>query len=144
MPVSPSRLTAVAASEIRPHGRSRMPIDTHRKVRFRASIGPFAKGRSGSPGKKVKLEVEQGDQRQAGRHGAVSEFGERLIEKEDLAPDVLALASETVDASGIRKVDLLVKDVNDLGEGAGRNQVNRARTQGSCRDQRVARMGGMA
>jgi hypothetical protein len=49
-------------------------------------------------GKKVKLEVEQGDQRQAGRHGAVSEFGERIIEKKDLAPDVLAARGDIAGA----------------------------------------------
>jgi hypothetical protein len=86
------------------------------------SVGLFAEGWSGHLGQKVKLEVEQGDQRQAGRHGAVSELGERIVEKKDLAPDVLALGREAVDASGVRKVDLHMKDVNDLGEGTGRNQ----------------------
>lgn len=83
----------------------------------------------------MKLEVEQGDQRQAGRHGAASEFGKRIIEKKDLAPDVLALGREAVDASGAQKVDLQMKDVNDLGEGTGRSQVDLAKTQRSrwCR-----------
>ncbi len=82
---------------------------------------------SGHLRKKVKLEVEQGDQRQVGRHGTVSELGERIVEKKDLAPDVLALGREAVDASGVRKVGLHMKDVNDLGESTGGNQINRAK-----------------
>jgi hypothetical protein len=84
-------------------------------------VGLFEERWSDHLGKKVKLEVEQGDQRQAGRYGAVSEFGKRIIEIKDLAPDVLALGREAMDASGVRKVDFHMKDVNDLGEGTGRN-----------------------
>ena len=47
------------------------------------SVGLLAEGWSGHLGKKVKLEVEQGDQRQAGWHGAISEFGKRIIEIKD-------------------------------------------------------------
>jgi hypothetical protein len=43
----------------------------------------------------------EGDQRQAGRHGAVSELSEHIVEKRNLAPDVLAFRSEAVDASDI-------------------------------------------
>lgn len=43
-----------------------------------------------------------------------------------------------MDASGARKVDLHMKDVNDLGEGTGRSQVDLAKTKRSlwCRSSR--------
>ena len=42
-------------------------------------------------------------------------FVNGTLKKKDLAPDVLALGREAVDASGVRKVGLHMKDVNDLG-----------------------------
>jgi hypothetical protein len=75
-------------------------------------------------GKKVKLEVEQGDQCQAGRYGAVSEFGKRIIEMKDLAPDVLALGREAACCTDGR-------------DGVGRGAVPAFRISPSCRTKRM-------
>jgi hypothetical protein len=68
-----------------------------------ASLVPVSNERRSVCGRLVrpKARNREGDQRQAGWYGAVSELSEYIVEKKNLAPDVLALRSEAVVTSNI-------------------------------------------